>query len=78
MHLEYCFTIFSSFEQYNEDSDDEDEDVDKAAAQPESLEVPYYCKHSFTNYRLFVLLKAPIAIADNTGISSHKFPYGEG
>ena len=32
---------FCTFEQFNEDSDDEDEDVDKAAAQPESLEVPY-------------------------------------
>jgi hypothetical protein len=33
--------VFSTFEQFNEDSDDEDEDVDKAAAQPESVEVPY-------------------------------------
>jgi len=42
MHLKYClFHFFCTFEQFNEDSDDEDEDVDKAAAQPESLEVPY-------------------------------------
>ena len=40
MHLKYClFHFFCTFEQLNEDSDDED--VDKAAAQPESLEVPY-------------------------------------
>jgi hypothetical protein len=40
--------MLSTFEQYNEDSDDEDEDADKAAAQPESLEVlPYSFTVSF-------------------------------
>jgi hypothetical protein len=40
MHLKISrFTKFSTFKQYNEDSDDEEEDADKTAAQPESLEV---------------------------------------